>query len=863
MAYRNIFYERKHSTIHLWNYQPDGTPVKNEYFFKPYIYLPAGKPDEAQMWGIDGVPLVKKEFDYEWERRKFVEGYKGTVYFNLPPTQQYLLENYHHKDISELTQFPLRTFFFDIEVIADEFPTASESKFPLTSVTVYDSQTKKYYVWGIKRYDEYSCKDHLEGIEPDEIVYEYCVDEKYLLVKFLKFWRQNFPDLISGWNSSTFDIPYIIGRIEKVLGEGKSNKLSPVDKVYGTLKIHPTFKTEYTEFIICAISHLDYMFLYKAFTPGERESYSLDFICYSEIKKGKLDYGDMALQELCAKDWNKFINYNIWDVKLMILLEDAKRYLEIAKFSAFSGFCNLDKAFGKTSIITGVLAKYALDEGKIIPVQTEGDYEKIPGGYVKEPEPGLRECLISYDVSSLYPSLIITMNISPESKVAKIVNEDENGVCSLLLFKERKILKASREKILCAAIKKGWSIASNDCFYDQTTQSIASRFCDTLFKKRSAVKKEMFKLEHQNENNVKGSKAYDSLLSEIKRMDVEQYLYKILLNSTYGAFANRFFSLYDLDCATSITTTGQSLIKKSDEILNDYIEKEWDLPKKDRVAFQDTDSAGCELADICKKLNISIMDSNFDVTPEFNKIEIKIGDHLNTQIDTWVRNTLNSKNPCINFKRESICPKAMWTGKKHYVMYVINKEGKKMNEFKYSGLQLAKSTYSPAMRDLSKRIVEIIMTQMDKNKADEMIYELFDKFDQYDTNIIAERGGIKVLSKWEGKNNGFVVASGTTGTAKKAIWHNELLKILNLQNKYRKIENGAKLKMVLIKECPYPIDAIAYQDNLPPEFGLEVDYEKMFFKSIIKSLDPIYKAMGWTVPHPRIRYDNTEDEVFG
>lgn len=254
------------------------------------------------MWGIDGVPLVKKEFNYEWERRKFVEGYKGTVYFNLPPTQQYLLENYHHKDISELTQFPLRTFFFDIEVIADEFPTASESKFPLTSVTVYDSQTKKYYVWGIKRYDEYSCKDHLEGIEPDEIVYEYCADEKYLLVKFLKFWRRNFPDLIVGYNSSSFDVPYIVGRIEKVLGEGKSAKLSPVDSIYGKEQTNK-FGQSYQEFSIGGISHIDYMVLYKTFTPGERESDALDYVCNEELGIGKLDYTGESLSSLMHRDW--------------------------------------------------------------------------------------------------------------------------------------------------------------------------------------------------------------------------------------------------------------------------------------------------------------------------------------------------------------------------------------------------------------------------------------------------------------------------------------------------------------------------------------------------------------------------------
>lgn len=859
MSYRNCYFDRKQSTIHLWHYNDDGEPIKSEYYFKPYIYLPT--TNAAQMVGIDGVPLIKREFEKEKERRRFVENYKGTVYYNLPPTQQFLLDTFYHKDISEMTEHSLRTFFFDIEVIADEFPTASESKFPITSITIYDTLTKKYYVWGIKQYDHWSCKDHLTNIEPEEIVYEYCINETSLLSKFVKFWRKNFPDVISGWNSSTFDVPYIVGRIDKVFGEGKSSRLSPVDNVYGVEKVNPKFKNLYTDFTISGIAHVDYMFLYKTFTPGERESDGIDYVCWDELGYGKLEYGDMSLKDLYDQDWNKFINYNVWDVKLIVDLDEAKRYLEIAKFSAFSGFCNLDKAFGKTSIITGVLAKQSLDEGKIIPVQSDGEKEDIPGGYVKQPEKGLVQSFLSFDANSLYPSNIITLNISPETKMAKVVKKQDDQL-TIYLFKERKYISIPKKELNSYIKEQGWSMSASGVMFDQSYQSISSRFCDSLYTKRKTVKDKMFGLTQTRDTFEKDSPEYKKLDTQVKQLDVEQYLYKILLNSTYGSFANRYFSLYDIDCAKSITTTGQAMIKQAEKIINTCIVDEWKVEEKDRIVMIDTDSCGITVEDIIKKLGISILDNDGNITPEFTAVENRISHVLNREINIWAKDKLNSHDSRYFFKRESICPKAMWTGKKHYIMYIVNKEGVKMNKFKYSGMQIAKSTFSKEVKDLCKQIAEIIMLERDQSVADNKIFDLFDAFSEIPVNVAAVRGGIKVLSKWEGMNDGLIPAKGTTFQAKCAIWHNELLKLLNIQNKYRRIENGAKLKIIMLEDNKYNIPSIAYQDELPEEFGLKMDREKMFFRVIIKNLQPIYDAMEWTMPHPRIRYESTLEELF-
>jgi DNA polymerase elongation subunit (family B) len=850
MAYRNIFYDRKHSTIHLWNYQPDGTPVKNEYFFKPYLYLPAADPTEAQMSGIDGVPLVKKEFNYEWERRKFVDGYKGTVYFNLPPTQQYLLENYHHMDINDLTRFPLRTFFFDIEVIADEFPTASESKFPITSITIYDTETKKYYVWGVKRYDEYSCKDHLEGIEPEEIVYEYCADEKYLLVKFLKFWRRNFPDLIVGYNSSSFDVVYIVGRIEKVLGEGKSLKLSPVDSLYGK-EMTNKFGQTYQEYTIGGISHLDYMTLYKTFTPGERESDALDYVCREEIGVGKLDYSGESLNSLSDRDWNKFINYNIWDVKLMLLLDDKRKYLEIAKFSAFSGFCNIDKALGKVAIITGVLAKQGLDDGKIITTQEEGEHETIPGGYVKTPKPGMYENIISADLNSLYPNVIITLNISPETKMAKVMRKVDDDL-TLYLFKDRKYVTIKKNQLNAFAKKNGWALSASGVLFDQREQSVCSKFVDVLYQKRKAVKSRMLKLEAEKNPDEK----------LISQLDTEQYLYKILLNSTYGVLANRFFALYDIDCAKSITMTGQALIKESERLTNEIINQKYEVDV-DSTISGDTDSIYISLVKVLDKLKINIADKDGNLTPEFIEVENHLMDAINNGVTDWAKNKLNSFDPRFEFKRESICPKAIWVGKKHYILRIINKEGVKMNKIKYSGLSVVKATFSDQVKAVTKGIVKEMMADNTKSECDAMFIREYENFNSLETKYIATRSSMKVLDKWGSRCVGLKAVSGCPRHAKWSVYYNYLRKEFGLEHKYPEIEDGKKIKLIYVQPNKYNIEGIAYLDEFPTEFGLVPDKKKMFEICVVKCLQPIYEAIGWKIPNPEIQHENTIAELFG
>lgn len=856
--FRNVYYDRKTSSITHWTWDDDGNPIERKVKFQPYLFVKAKNEKEAVSLGIDGALLARKNFDNEWERKKFVDGTSEKLYFNLPPTQQFLLENFYKSDIQELTKNELRTFFFDIEVIADEFPNATEAKFPITSITIYDSQTKKYYVWGTQPFNEYTCKDYLQGVEPDEIVYDYCLTETGLIKSFVRFWRKNFPDLLVGYNSYSFDMPYIVHRIEQVFGPDKAAKLSPVDNIYGVEKENK-FGQKYKEYTIAGVAHLDYMVLYKTFTPGERESDSLDYVCQQEIGVGKVDFGGESLLTLSKTNWNKFINYNIWDVKLMVMLDEKRKYLNVAKFSAFSGFCNLDKVLGKVAIITGVLAKQALMDGKVVSTQKEGVKETIPGGYVKLPEPGIYENIISVDASSLYPSCIITLNISPETKVGKVINTTDTSI-TIYNFRLKRNQEVPKDQLKEFLIKNNLSLSSCGILFDQTEKSVCAKFVDDLYQKRKDVKKKMLKLKASLSGD-KESKEYKKAKLLSDQLDTEQYLYKILLNSTYGALANRFFPLYDIDCAKSITTTGQAMIKQTQKIVNEYIEREWKLEPKDRVIAMDTDSNYISVDDILKK-KMAQMIVDGELSKEITDIEKKIEKNVNIKIREWAEDKLNSKDPRFDFKREAICPKAMWVGKKHYIMHVFDKEGVKIDDIKYSGLSVVKATFSEETKSITKSIVKGIMTSLSKKDSDTKYFDYFDQFNNIDINKIAVRTSLKTYDKWVGKAHGFKIAKGTPMNAKFSIYYNELLKSLGLQAKYPTIENGKKIKMVYVKPNKYNINGIAYIDELPAEFGLEPDRPKMFEKCVTNCLKPIYNALQWYVPNPEKQYTESVEELF-
>ena len=416
--YRAACYNPFNESVFLRTWTEDGDRIDTEIPFRPYLYLEKEGSDDAV--SIFKTCLFKKSFRNSIDRRKFVDSTSNQrIFHNLAPEQQFLVEMYKDQNNDPtFSQFPLKTLLLDIEVDTtydSAFPVPEKAAVPINLITVYDTLTKSTHTWGLK--GEY------KSTLPD-CIYHRCETEQDLVLQFVDYWKSDYPDIASGWNSAGFDFPYIINRFARLFGDDFVKQLSPVGNVRGR-KVFTDFGREKTIWSISGISLIDYMDLYKTFSPGERESFSLNYISELELGEGKIAYNAVSLGELAQTDWKLFVDYNIQDVHLLVKLEEKLKFLEIARMLAYKGCTNFEAALGKVAIVTGAVAIQASKQGFVIPTfPNKIDRESYEGGYVREPEKGIQKSIVSFDVNSLYPNTIITLNISPETKLGKIVTGD-------------------------------------------------------------------------------------------------------------------------------------------------------------------------------------------------------------------------------------------------------------------------------------------------------------------------------------------------------------------------------------------------------------------------------------------------------
>lgn len=501
--------------------------------------------------------------------------------------------------MSEMTKFNLRTFFLDIEVYSpDCFPEADQANYPINIISLYDTETMMFYSWGLKDYYY-----NLEDIEIPEsnIRYVSCSSEKDLLSSFIKFWKKNYPDIVSGWNSASFDIPYLINRINNVFGEDKAKQLSPTNSIFSRTRKN-YFDKFYTHWTIDGVSDIDYMELYAKSIIGQQESYKLDYIGKVEEVGSKVEYESSNLANLADTDWDTFVKYNIQDVNLMVNLEKKKRYLVIARGKAYRGYSTLDKCLDSVPIVTGMIAKSALDENKIIvtfkPKKVDEEFE---GGFVFSPSGKMHSGIVSFDVNSLYPNTMITLNTSPETKLGK-VKELSNGDKEILLVngKHRKMSEVEYKDFIS---KNEIIVSKSNILFSQKKRGICAKFLDDLYQERKKIKAQMVK----EKDPIR-----------LDQMDIEQYLVKILLNSVYGVFGNPYFCLYDVDIASSVTLTGQSMIKMATEMVKEFAKTEYHIDDLDHFIVYGDSVTG---------------DTPILLQNEYGQIEIKQIDDID---DSWI-----------------------------------------------------------------------------------------------------------------------------------------------------------------------------------------------------------------------------------
>ena len=797
----------------------NGERVNTRVKYSPTLYAPVLKQTSHKT--LDGKYVTPIKHETMKDAKEWAEQYKNQphmVYGNTLYAYSYLSEEYPDRVNWNMDNILLITL--DIEVECENgFPNVEQAIEPLISITIKNHQNKRIMVWGIG------------GFKTDrgDVGYVQCQDEKELIQEFLTFWEKNQPDIITGWNTEFFDIPYLYNRIRKVFDEDEVKRLSPWKSV--TSRSVYTMGRSHQIVEIQGVAHLDYFDLYRKFTYTNRESYRLDHIAFVELGERKEGNPFETFKDWYTRDYQSFIEYNITDVELVDKLEDKMKLIELCLTMAYEAKVNYMDVLGTTKYWDILIYNYLRKKNIVIPQKVNKEKsEKYEGAYVKEPIVGMHNWVMSFDLNSLYPHLIMQYNISPETLVADKAVKDMS-VDKLL---ERKV---------DTSILKDATLTPNGALFKTNKKGFLPELMENMYNDRVTYKKKMLEAKQEYEN-TKDKK----LLKDISRYNNIQMAKKISLNSAYGAIGNAYFRYYNLLVAEAITTSGQLSIRWIESALNGYLNKILDTDKQDYVLASDTDSVYITFDGLVNKVfkdrkeTTKIIDFLDTIATE--KIEPFI-DRSYSELASYV----NAYSNKMSMKREVIANKGLWTAKKRYILNAYDVEGVRYKEpqLKIMGLEAVKSSTPAPCREKIKEALKIIMSG-DEKTLNTFIQDFRKEFMNMAPEQIAYPRSVNGLSKWTDSSNLF--AKGAPIHVKGAILYNHLIKRHKLGNKYPNIMEGDKIKFLHLKTPNvYQSTAITFSTRLPKEldFYSIIDYDVQYEKSFVEPLKFITDKILWNI----------------
>ena len=797
----------------------NGERVCRKVRYSPTLYAPVNSPTEWKT--LKGQYVTPVQHNTIKEAKEWVENYKNQpelVHGSTMYSYNYIADEYPNRINYDVDQILIVTI--DIEVECENgFPSPEEAVEPLLSITVKNHQSKKFVVWGVGKFQN----------NRDDVTYVECSDELHLIKEFLSFWESHQPDIITGWNTEFFDIPYLCNRIEKLCGEDEVKRLSPWRSVFS----REVFKMgrKHQVFDIQGVSHLDYFDLYRKFTYTAQESYRLDHIAFVELGDRKDGNPYETFSEWYQKDFQSFIEYNIMDVEIVDRLEDKMKLIELLLTMAYDAKVNYMDVLGSTKYWDILIYNYLREKNIVISQKRKAEKaEKFEGAYVKDPQVGMHKWVMSFDLNSLYPHLIMQYNISTETLVAQ--EKVPNMSVDKLLNKE-----------VDTSILKGVTLTPNGALFKTNKQGFLPELMQSMYNDRSKFKKLMLEAQ-QDYENTKDPK----LLKDISKYNNIQMAKKISLNSVYGAIGNAYFRYYDLLVAEAITTSGQLAIRWIERAVNQYLNKLLKTDNKDYVIASDTDSVYVVFDELVNKVysngeNTEKIVAFLDSVAK-NKIE-PFMDKSYQELHQYV----NSYEQKMQMAREVIADKGIWTAKKRYVLNVHNSEGVqyKQAKLKVMGLEVVKSSTPAPVRAKLKEALSIIMNGNEK-ELNTFIQTFREEFMNLSPEEIAYPRSVNGLDKFADTNQMF--AKGAPIHCKGAILYNHLIKKNRLSRKYPYIQEGDKIKFINLKQPNlYQCSAFSFITNLPKELDLHkmIDYDTQFEKSFIDPLNVIVSTIGWVV----------------
>jgi len=800
--------------------------------YSPTLFLPSKKTSEWKTLFNENLEPMK--FGDIRDARDFVRKYDGVENFKI-----YGNDRFEYAFIADEFVGQIDWDLQDIHVAIIDIEVGSENGFP----DPYKA-TEPITAIAIKKLGGdvtvYGCGDYeVKGSE----TYIKCDSESDLCKKFLKDWQENCPDVITGWNIDFFDVPYLVNRIRSVLGEDEVKKLSPWNYLWER-KVTINGR-ELIQYNIGGVSALDYIELYKWYAPGgkSQESYKLDNIANVELGESKLSYDEYDnLHQLYKLNYQKFIEYNIKDVELIVKLEDKLKLLELALTLAYDTKTNFEDVFAQTRMWDALIYNHLFAKKIVVPPKVvQRKNSAFEGAYVKEPQVGMHRYVASFDLDSLYPHLMMQYNISPETLI-----EPDNYTPEM-----KQILSQSVtvDRLLSSEIDtsklKDAALTPNGQFFRTDLQGFLPKMMEEMYEDRKKFKNMMLKAK-QDYVNEKDEIKKNEIGKLVARYNNLQLAKKVSLNSAYGALGSQYFRFYDLRQALAVTMAGQLSIRWIENKINAYMNKLLKTENEDYVIASDTDSIYLRLGNLVDKVYKEKPDT-LRIIEFMDKVcEEKIQPYINQGYQE-LASYVHAYAQKMRMKREALSDKGIWTAKKRYILNVYNNEGVQYNEpdMKVMGLEMVKSSTPSVIREKMKETIKLIVrsTELD---VQEFIEKFKNEFKSLPPEEVAFPRGINGLKDYSDSAN--LYKKGTPIHVRGAILYNYMMKEKNLTKSYPLIQEGEKLKFTYLK-TPNPLkeDVISFPVRLPKEFGLHeyVNYDLQFEKAFIEPIRVILNCIGW------------------
>jgi DNA polymerase elongation subunit (family B) len=829
--YQNIFISKKDNTVHLW----DDEKGYVKFPYQPYAYRKRKGGMYKSIYGDE----LEKVYKFSQKDPSLFES-------DVPAETRVLIDAYEDSDDSSTGH---RVVYYDIEVSTEGgFPKVDEADKEITAIALYDAATEQYTAFILDK------EQRLQDYKKDNVEVRGFQDEDSLLMHFLTKWEEIQPTIATGWNIDEFDTPYVFNRIKRVLGDREAKRLSPIQVCY---------KNDWSgKIVVAGISFIDYMVLYKKWNIKQEPSYALGAIGKKVVGMEKITYRG-SLDDLYKSDLNKYIEYNLNDVKIIVALEKKLQFIEQARAICHKGHVPYDCFTMSSRFIEGAILMYLRRKGQVAknkPIDGREEYENqmeqgeegFEGAYVKDPVPGRYDWVFDLDLTSMYPNIIISLNISPETKIAKVENWDiekyVRGDMDTVQVGSASYTKEQFTELLKTA---KYSIASNGVMYNQSYQGVIPEILVKWFDERKDLRKLAKK--HADLKEWEKYEFYDQ----------RQKVQKVLLNSIYGVLGLPIFRFYDKDNASAVTLTGQDIIKTANKAINQYYKKTLnDSENKDYVIYVDTDSCFASALPIIKhKMPHIDLNDEKQMTEAILQVCGEAQKHVNDTFNIMADRMFNVQKHRFDAKQEVIAKTSFWLAKKRYAQFIINKGGIECDELEVKGIDVVRTSFPIRFRKFMEQFLQDVLRKVPKEHIDDTILKFKENMPSYPVIEIAKNTSVKFVSQdkvndYNPKSRQpFQMIKGAPAQVKAGCYYNDLLKLWGLNKDIPEIFHGQKIKWVYLKQNQYGIECIAMKaDGTDPQRIMEfieqyVDREAMYEQELKSKLIDFYNVLSWDYPN--------------